>query len=133
MNPTTLSMLIFISLALTACGGGEGEAESASPKAETPLVGVVSAGEKIFLGTCFTCHGKDATGIEGSGTNLTTSEFIRGKTDGELIEYIKVGREMNDPLNTTGIAMPPYGANPMLTDQDLANVVAYLRTVQQEP
>jgi len=85
------------------------------------------------MGTCFTCHGDDATGIEGSGTNLTVSEFIRTKTDAELVEYIKVGREMNDPLNTTGIAMPPYGANPMLTDQDLADVVAYLRTVQREP
>ena len=85
------------------------------------------------MGTCIKCHGDDATGIEGSGTNLTISQFIGERTDAELIEYIKVGREMNDPLNTTGIAMPPYGANPMLTDQDLANVVAYLRTVQQEP
>ena len=127
----TLLSLVIAWLALSACGGGgDGEAESA---ASAPLVGNVPGGEEVFMGTCIKCHGDDATGIEGSGTNLTISQFIRDRTDAELIEYIKVGREMNDPLNTTGIAMPPYGANPMLTDQDLANVVAYLRTVQQEP
>ena len=131
MKPIVLSSLAVAWLAFVACGGGsDGEAESA---ASAPLVGNVPAGEEVFMGTCIKCHGDDATGIEGSGTNLTISQFIGEKTDAELIEYIKVGREMNDPLNTTGIAMPPYGANPMLTDQDLANVVAYLRTVQQEP
>lgn len=133
MNSRILLILAVLGFALTACGGGDGQAESASPEPERELVGDVTAGEKVFQGTCFTCHGKDATGIEGSGTNLTTSEFVRGKTDRELIAYIKVGREINDPLNTTGIAMPPYGANPMLTDQDLANVVAYLRSLQQGP
>jgi disulfide bond formation protein DsbB len=85
------------------------------------------------MGTCIKCHGEDATGIEGSGTNLTISEFVKDHTDAELVEYIKAGRPMNDPLNTTGIAMPPYGANPMLADQDLADVVAYLRIVLQDP
>ncbi len=123
--------LVIAWLALAACGGGgDGEAESA---VTTTLIGNAPASEEVFMGTCIKCHGDDATGIEGSGTNLTISQFIREKTDAELIDYIKVGREMNDPLNTTGIAMPPYGANPMLTDQDLADVVAYLRTVQQEP
>ncbi|HEX9722774.1 MAG TPA: cytochrome c [Vicinamibacteria bacterium] len=130
MKSFTLAMMVCITFALAACGGNQGEAESAPPEAAL-LVGNVSAGEKVFGGTCFTCHGDDATGIEGSGTNLTISEFIRSKTDAELIEYIKVGREINDPLNTTGIAMPPYGADPMLTDQDLADVVAYLRSLQQ--
>lgn len=32
--------------------------------------------------------------------------------------------------NTTGVAMPPKCGNPSLTDQDLADVVAYLRTLQ---
>ena len=33
---------------------------------------------------------------------MTSSEFIAGKTDDELIEFIKVGRDPSDPLNTTG-------------------------------
>jgi disulfide bond formation protein DsbB len=130
MKPTILSVIACLSLGLTACGGDPGEAENALPAAAPP-VGHVEAGKKVFMGTCFTCHGDDATGIEGSGTNLTTSYFIRSKTDADLIAYIKTGREINDPLNTTGIAMPPYGANPMLTEQDLADVVAYLRSLQQ--
>lgn len=133
MKSPTLPLLAFIGLALAACGERDGGAERASPEASPTLVGEVAGGEEVFMKTCINCHGADATGIEDLGTNLTISKFIRGKTDAELIEYIKVGREMNDPLNTTGIAMPPYGANPMLTDQNLADVVAFLRTVQQEP
>ena len=125
MRSISQSTIVCITLALTACGGGS----DASPPA--PLVGHVVAGKEVFSGTCFTCHGDDATGIEGSGPDLTMSEFIHSKTDDELIQYIKTGRDINDPLNTTGIAMPPYGANPMLTDQDLADVVAYLRSLQQ--
>jgi disulfide bond formation protein DsbB len=132
MKSFTPAMMMCVSLAVAACGGDQGKAESAPPEV-APLVGNVAAGEKVFGGTCFTCHGDDATGIKDSGTNLTISEFIRSKTDAELIDYIKTGREINDPLNTTGIAMPPYGANPMLTDQDLADVVAYLRSLQQGP
>ena len=132
MKLSALCLLANIWFSLAACGG-EGESGTDAAPAEPLSVGDAANGKEVFMGTCFTCHGDDATGIEGSGTNLTVSEFIRTKTDAELVEYIKVGREMNDPLNTTGIAMPPYGANPMLTDQDLADVVAYLRTLQREP
>jgi mono/diheme cytochrome c family protein len=117
-------------LALFACGGGSG----GTPAEVKPLPpGNAADGETVYQGTCIKCHGPDATGIEGSGTNLTTSEYIPSRTDAELVDYIKVGRPMNDPLNMTGVAMPPYGANPMLTDQDLADVVSYLRTINQQP
>ncbi len=120
-------------LALFACGGGSGS-ESGTPAEVKPLPpGNAADGETVYKGTCIKCHGPDATGIEGSGTNLTTSEFIPNRTDAELVDYIKVGRPMNDPLNKTGIAMPPYGANPSLTDQNLADVVAFLRTLQDHP
>lgn len=120
-------------LALFGCGDGSGS-ESGTP-AEVKLLppGNAADGETVYQGTCIKCHGPDATGIEDSGTNLTTSEFIPNRTDAELVTYIKVGRPMNDPLNMTGVAMPPYGANPMLTDQDLADVVAFLRTLQDQP
>ena len=122
--------LAVISFTLGACGGGAGT-KNAEAEIKPLPTGNPTDGEIVFMGACIKCHGNDATGIEGSGTNLTISEFVRDHTDTELVQYIKIGRPMNDPLNTTGIAMPPYGANPMLTDQDLADVVAYLRTVLQ--
>ena len=124
--------LAFVSFAVGACGGGAGGG-SAEAEVQPLPVGNAADGESVYKGTCIKCHGPDVTGIEGSGTNLKISEFIKAKTDAELVDYIKLGRPMNDPLNTTGIAMPPYGANPLLTDQDLADVVAYMRTVQRQP
>jgi disulfide bond formation protein DsbB len=38
---------------------------------------------------------------------------------------------MSDPLNTTGIAMPPKGGNPALTDGQIVDIVAYLRSIQK--
>ena len=43
---------------------------------------------------------------------------------------IQVGRPAGDPLNDTGVDMPPRGGNPSLSDEDLAHIVAYLRTLQ---
>ncbi len=56
------------------------------------------------------------------------SEFILGKTNDELVAFITVGRMPFDPLNTTGIQIPPRGGNPMLKDDDLLMIVRYLRT-----
>ena len=132
MKPCFYILLTLLPLTFAACGSGAGTKSAEAENKPLPT-GHATDGESVFMGTCIKCHGKDAAGIEGSGTNLTISEFVRGRTDTELVDYIKTGRPMNDPLNTTGIAMPPYGADPMLTDQDLADVVAYLRTVLQDP
>ena len=132
MKPCFYIVFALILFTFGACGGGAGT-KSAEAEIKPLPTGNATDGESIFMGTCIKCHGEDAAGIVGSGTNLTISEFVRGRTDAELVDYIKSGRPMNDPLNTTGIAMPPYGANPMLTDQDLADVVVYLRTVLQDP
>jgi disulfide bond formation protein DsbB len=60
---------------------------------------------------------------------MTTSEFIQAKSDGELVEFIKEGRALDDPLNTTGVPMPPKGANPALTDADILAIVKFLRSL----
>ena len=87
-----------------------------------------ASGEAIFAGTCATCHGPEAEGIPGLGLPLVDSEFVQSMTDAELIAFIEAGRLASD--GTTGVAMPPKGGNPSLTDQDIADVVAYLRTLQ---
>jgi disulfide bond formation protein DsbB len=58
------------------------------------------------------------------------SEFVLSKSDEELVEFIKVGRQPDDPLNTTGIAMPPKGGNPAISDSDLYDIVAWIRTLK---
>jgi disulfide bond formation protein DsbB len=98
-----------------ATGGGEVAA------------GDAANGETVYSSTCVACHGPDAEGIPGLGLPLVDSEFVQSMTDAELIAFIKTGRPASD--GTTGVAMPPKGGNPSLTDQDIADVVAYLRTL----
>jgi disulfide bond formation protein DsbB len=45
--------------------------------------------------------------------------------------FIKTGRPASDPLNTTGVDMPPKGGNPALSDQDLADIIAFIRSIHQ--
>lgn len=104
---------------LLACGGGGG----ADPA-------VVAAGEKHFMSTCATCHGKDAMGLPKLGKKLHDNEFVQSKSDSELVTFLKTGRPASHPLNTTGIDMPPKGGNPALSEEDLKAIVAYLRTLQ---
>ena len=119
-------LLGILALVLAACGGngdsGGGDDSSSA--------GDVAAGEEIFLGTCAACHGTDAHGIEGLGKDLHANAFVIGNSDGEMIAFLQVGRGPDDPANDTGVLMPPRGGNPSLTDEDLQDVVAYLRTLE---
>lgn len=89
----------------------------------------VQSGKALFQRNCAVCHGSDGRGIKGLGSNLTTSAFVRSRSDTELLEFIKQGRPANDPQNRTGIAMPSRGGNPSLTDEELRKIVAFLRSI----
>ena len=129
MRKLVLFMLVtmLLAVAMVACGGGdsEEEAEPAPPK------GDAVAGEPLFQSTCSACHGPDAKGLPNLGKDLTTSEFLIGSTDDEMLEFVKIGRPIDHPDNTQGVDMPPRGGNPALSDDDILNIIAYLRTIQQ--
>jgi disulfide bond formation protein DsbB len=122
-------LLLVAALALAACGGG-GQAAPAQ-KAEAPK-GDAAKGKTVFEGTCASCHGPDAKGLPGLGKDLTTSEWVSTQTDNQLVKFIKTGRPASDKLNTTGIDMPPKGGNPALTDADIENVIAFVRSIHQK-
>lgn len=92
-------------------------------------VGVEIGGE-IFHETCVACHGASGMGIAGNGKNLVYSDFVANTDDAALVAFIKKGRDPGDPANTTGVGMPAKGGNPTLTDQDIQDVVTYLRSLQ---
>lgn len=116
------ALLVFVLLA--ACGGSPnaGQAEAS--------IGDATAGEAKFQSTCIACHGVDGKGMPNLGKDLTTSEFVRNTADLDLVAFITQGRPPFDPANTTGIDMPPKGGNPALMEEDIKNIVAYLRTLQ---
>ncbi len=109
----------------------EGSSDDAAD-AELPpglVAGDPANGEERFT-PCAGCHGADATGIEGLGKNLRTSEFLDGLSDAEAVAFLKEGRPAGHPLNTTGVDMPPKGGDPTLSEQDLLDIVVYLRDLE---
>ncbi|MGB0388198.1 MAG: c-type cytochrome [Ardenticatenaceae bacterium] len=81
--------------------------------------------------TCAGCHGASGEGISGSGVNLANNEFVSSRSDSDLVAFIKAGRAADDPQNKTGILMPSLGGNLSLTEPDLYDIVAFLRTLPQ--
>jgi disulfide bond formation protein DsbB len=116
-----------LSLALVACGGGAPEGPQPTPTS----VGDPVAGKATFDTVCIACHGPGGVGVEGQGKPFTTSEFLLTVDDQQLLTFIKTGRPISDPANTTGVDMPPKGGNPALTDDQLLDVIAYVRTLHQ--
>ncbi|MDP3940075.1 MAG: cytochrome c [Deltaproteobacteria bacterium] len=126
------------------CGGSASDEAPPAPEAAAPtetavpepevapapeLTGDATAGRDAFVAYCSACHGPDAKGVKGLGKDLVTSQFVADNTDAQLLVYVKTGRPIDDPLNTTGIPMPPKGGNPALTDQEIADIIAYLRSI----
>ncbi len=105
--------------AALAAAGGDAE-----------LAEYIASGNKLFHSTCVACHGQGGVGIQGNGKALADNEFIRSLNDDDLLAFVKQGRSPSDPKNTTGIQMPPKGGNPAMTDDDILDVIAYLRTLQ---
>lgn len=88
----------------------------------------ITEGQALFQTSCSACHGTEGRGISGLGKDLIDSEFVHGLTDPELHEFIVVGRSFDDPLNTTGIMMPPKGGNPALDDNQIDQIIAFIRS-----
>jgi disulfide bond formation protein DsbB len=139
-------LILMLALALVACGGGESPAdapadsdtsagetaeEAGGGEEEVVSAGDPAAGEELYNSNCIACHGEGGTGIEGLGKPFTTSEFVHGQSDEDLLAFIKQGRPISDPENTTGVDMPPKGGNPALTDEQILDIIAYLRTLEE--
>jgi mono/diheme cytochrome c family protein len=93
---------------------------------------MVKSGQGDFLAICSACHGVDGRGVSGLGKDLVNSEFVHGLNDQELLQFIIVGRNIWDEGNTTGVAMPARGGNPGLTDEDILDIIAYVRVIGGE-
>lgn len=91
---------------------------SAQAPATNPLEGradAIQAGMGLFRGRCGDCHGIDATGVRGPDI---TQVWANGRTDEGLFKTIKGG--------VPGTEMP---ANPRLTDNEIWQIMAHLRTL----
>lgn len=124
-----LILVGFLILTVGACGGGEDDSGDApiAPVAVGPAD--VGNGKAVFEATCQACHGRGGEGITGLGKPMPGSPFITANSDDALISFLKEGRDASHPDNTTGVDMPPRGGNDNLSEQDLVDVVAYMRSL----
>jgi disulfide bond formation protein DsbB len=124
----TAVLLFALVLVIAACGdGGGGDAEAPAGAGQG---GDAANGETVYLNTCSACHGADALGIQGLGKQLADSSYIQNTSEADLYTLIVEGRASDHPDNDTGVAMPPKGGNPSLSDESIADVIAYLKSLQ---
>lgn len=129
MRRVTLTILLLgLAVLLVAACGGSGAATQPTPGP----AGDAAKGQEVFATTCAACHGPKGEGVQGLGKDMTTSQFIADQTDAQLLEFVKKGRDTSDPLNTTGVAMPPKGGNPALTDEQLVDIIAFIRSIHKQ-
>ena len=124
--------VLLISLAsLAACGAGWPSNPLSAPVSHAAERSETATGQELFKGTCAACHGPSAEGITGLGPNLIRSAFMGDTSDEDLLAFIKRGRPVDDPANTTGVPMPARGGNQSLNDEELLDIIAYLRSHHQ--
>lgn len=127
-----LLFLAALALVAASCGYSDTSSDTTATTAASggEDVGGAANGQELFKTTCAACHGQNAEGIDGLGTDMHDNAFVQAQSNADLIVFLAVGRSTTDPDNTTGVDMPAKGGNSSLTDQDLSDIVDYLRTLQ---
>jgi len=76
-------------------------------------------GETLYQETCSGCHGSEGQG--GVGKKMQPSEFVQESTNAEVFAFTLEGRD--------GTAMQGYSG--ILTEEQLADIIAFLRIWQE--
>jgi cytochrome c len=119
----TAVLILILIPGLAACRSGAAGEPTPAPIGAADT----AAGEKVYARACMTCHGSKGEGIPGMSKDMTQSEVIASNTNQELVEFIKLGGAPGEAL-----VMLPKAGNPALTDANLYDVAAYLRTLQKQ-
>lgn len=103
---------------------------SATPKS-------IESGRKMYEKYCLNCHGETGNGIsekaaalaeagEAKPSDLTDNKWDHGSTDGEIFVNIRDGVGSNGAMNG-------LNGKPGVSDEDMWNIVNYLRTISSKP
>ncbi len=105
---------------LAGCGGSNSSASTSA------------GGAAKFQAVCAKCHGPKGKGMPELGKDITTSAFVASQTDEQLVAFIKEGRLADHSDNTTGVAMPPKGGDPTISNAQVQQIVDFVRSIQIE-
>lgn len=98
----------------------------------TSTEGDLTLGRQHYEETCAGCHGFRGEGITGLGLPLVTSPLVMYASDTDLLAFLRAGRPADHPDNVVGISMPPAGGRPDWGDDELTDVIAYLRQLRDQ-
>lgn len=73
-------------------------------------------GKQLYEQKCLMCHGEKGDAQKALGVDFSSSEFWKGKSDEEIKEVIKNGKD----------GMPPF---PDLSEDELSDLVEYLKSL----
>lgn len=94
--------------------------------------GDAAQGRIYYEETCAGCHGEAGEGVPGLGLPLIDSPLVVYAPDLELMIFLRVGRPADHPDNTLGVSMPPSGGRTDWGNQEMLDIVAYLRQLRDE-
>lgn len=89
-------------------------------------------GQSYYEEACAGCHGQEGEGVPGLGLPLVTSPLVLYASDQALLDFIREGRPADHPDNTLGISMPPSGGRPDWSDEEMLDIIAYLRWLRDQ-
>lgn len=106
-------------------------------KIEPPKIGgehlaSFQRGQKLYMGqaACIGCHGAEGDGLPNLGPPLDESDWVTGSPD-RLARILLHG--LQGPITVSGerytppAAMPGLSMNPTITDQDIADILTFIR------
>jgi mono/diheme cytochrome c family protein len=122
---------VLIALVMVACGGGA--KDKTKTGAAVSLTGNAVAGRAVFISSCVACHGPEgAGGVPNAGSTDGTIPELKPIDEGfsstaSMDKVIEHGAlpEGDSPEKK----MPGFGDEKILTPQQIADVIAYVQSI----
>ena len=152
-----LAVLIILSMALTACSSSGSEKSDEAGEAAKPsnsggpgqavsLTGDATRGAQIFTDNCVACHGDQGKGgVQNPGSkdgtvpplnpidsSMVSADYKTFATNIDL--FIEHGSmpEPDKPGDVPALQMKPFGDQKLLTPQQIADVIAYVISLNKK-
>jgi len=84
-------------------------------------------GKKVYEEYCLSCHQTDGSGVPGLNPPLKKTTYVLGPQD-KLVKILLNGLEEEIEINGEYYSNPMPAFGPVLTDQQIADVLTYVRS-----